>query len=74
MIDDGTEFDPPVINVSLLRVPDPCPRCLGRRVYRVSVPTDEWSCVPNMIPFPWLREHVRDHDALETQELGQVEQ
>jgi hypothetical protein len=51
-----------VIDVSTLS--GPCPRCIGRRVYRVSVPTDEWQCVPNAVPFP-LPEHLREHDATE---------
>lgn len=51
-----------MISVSTLR--GPCPRCLGRRVWRVSVPTDEWSCVPNAVPFP-LPEHIIHHDATE---------
>jgi len=50
-----------VIDVSTLC--GPCPRCPGRRVWRVSVPTDEWSCIDNARPFPSAREHVRDHDA-----------
>ena len=59
-----------MIDVSTLR--GPCPRCTGRRVWRVSVPTDEWSCIPNPIPFPFKPSHMRVHDATETQELGQV--
>lgn len=40
-----------------------CPRCVGRRVWRVSVPTDEWSCVPNDRLPPFTHADVRDHDA-----------
>lgn len=50
----------------------PCPRCRDRRVWRVSVPTDEWSCIPNAMPFPYERGHVIDHDATETTQVIQV--
>ena len=50
-----------MIDVSRLR--GACPRCIGRRVWRISEPTNEWSCIPNGMPFPYERGHVIDHDA-----------
>lgn len=44
-----------MIDVSRFRMGDPCPRCLGRRVYALDVNTDEWACIPNAEPFPVLR-------------------
>ena len=51
--------------IDVSRLCGPCPRCHGRRVWRVSVPTDEWSCIDNARPFPSAREHVKDHSALD---------
>ena len=58
-----------MIDVSTFHMGDRCPRCTERRVYAVSIPTDEWRCVPNAVPVPWLPSQVREHNAAdETQD------
>ena len=59
---------PGVLDVSRMRLNEPCRRCAGRRVYAVDENKNLWLCIANAMPVPWRRDQLIEHDAAEFQE------